>query len=821
MKQNKNIFLSLGSASALIIATMFASCTKAELEAPVAKHGAEIRFGIEKNIISKPLTKSGSESDSRVLIDYDPNDPNSIGLSMTVVDGIETPVSNLPATKGTQVTQKEQLTAFDVVSYFYADESAEDGSFVFEDVVSDGVNTTKTYYWPSFGEMNFIATYPVGLFGENGIKSIADADGHLQPFSYTIPEIVANQQDIMIAVTNDVDCTEGAPVPLQFKHLLAAVQFKVGKMVATRINSLTISGVKGGTVTMAYDADKDKWNYSSDEDVSYSPIYIKDLETKTPNIDTYGLAEGNYITSNENGMVMFVMPQVLEGANLYVSYTEQITGTTHECTATLTGHSWEAGKTLTYVINIDAETLQITIPTPPDADAHYVRIDMPYDFSGLNKFASEGITVSNVTAKASWLNDGSNTASSDKQSIYMKTSLTDLQAQGYYTDERWEVRYRVNSDGERTYTVGSENGPAKINDNLLGSSQLPNLQGNGTMYLFLDENNGTTDRNGKVEITATVKQNGKERTVTLGNGYFKQLCPSWNNNGIGVERFEDADVYPYGFSYNRVVTYTNTTAETLEKLLESDSWLGNMLGYGYLIWLYLTGGMEDEVLPDTEGLAPDFVVKGDEYAGFTKSFTLNYAALNDLDALVIDNDGLINTSLLYKFTGSTDLKELENQIDEALSGWEKKDVVTGSFPEDYAAYIALTRNRMREYYVEATSSEGTSSTEKAILHKENEGEGTGGINETGEDIIEWYLPSVVEAQSLYETGTGNETTPISPLNGIYWSSTAGTDPDPSITNNGYAYSYTYSNNAYTTNNPSQDRTSELKVRAVRKKPTAN
>lgn len=826
MKQNKNIFPSLSSAAALLIATMFASCTKAELEAPVVKQSAEIRFGIEKNIISKPLTKSGSESDSRVLVDYDPNDPNSIGLSMTVVDGIETPVSNLPATKGTQVTQKEQLTAFDVASYFFADAAAEDGSFVFEDIVSDGVNTTnKTYYWPSFGEMNFIATYPIGLFGENGIKSIADADGHLQSFSYTIPETVADQQDIMIAVTNDVDCTAGGQVPLQFKHLLSAVQFKVGKMVATRINSLTISGVKGGTVTMTYDAANDKWNYqASSNNVSYSPIYL--VAEDTPNVDTYGMAEGNYITNNDNNLVMFVMPQTLDGATLSLSYTEQITGTTHNCDATLTGHSWEAGKTLTYVININAETLQITIPTPPDADAHYVRVDMEYDFSGINNF--EGITVSNITAKASWLNDGSNTATADKQSIYLKksvtnangevtsTELTKLQQDGYYTDELWEVRYSVNSSGDRNYSVGSESGPELVDANILGVEELNNLVGKGFIHLFLDENNGTTDRNGKVEISATVKESGKSpRTVVLGNGNFKQLCPSWNNNGIGVERFEDDDVYPYGFSYNRVVTYTNTKAETLESLIEGGG-LGALIGIGYYIYLYLTGGIEEEVLPDTEGLAPDFVVKGDEYAGFTKSFTLNYGALNDIETTVNDNDGLVNTSLLYKFTGSTDLKELENQIDEALSGWDKTEVVTGSFPEDYAAYIALTRNRMREYYVRITSSQGTSETRKAILHKENEGDGTGGVNESGDDIIEWYLPSVVEAQSLYETGTGNETTPISPLNGIYWSSTAGSNPSSTSTY-GFAGSYTYQNNEYSTSNMSQSRADNLKVRAVRKR----
>jgi hypothetical protein len=128
---------------------------------------------------------------------------------------------------------------------------------------------------------------------------------------------------------------------------------------------------------------------------------------------------------------------------------------------------------------------------------------------------------------------------------------------------------------------------------------------------------------------------------------------------------------------------------------------------------------------------------------------------------------------------------------------------------------------MREVHTIITSSENPegNQTEQAILHKVNEGIGTGNVNETGDDIIEWFLPSSNEAISLIETGTGTESTPISPLNGIYWSSTAGVDPDSGT--NGYGYSYTYNNNVYSTNNPTQDRTSELKVRAVRKKPTAN
>ena len=122
---------------------------------------------------------------------------------------------------------------------------------------------------------------------------------------------------------------------------------------------------------------------------------------------------------------------------------------------------------------------------------------------------------------------------------------------------------------------------------------------------------------------------------------------------------------------------------------------------------------------------------------------------------------------------------------------------------------------MREYKTVITTKDGSSEVISAILHREGEGGTDNKGNESGSVIVEWYLPSYEEFLTLKETGTGIETTPISPLNGTYWSSTA-TD-DPASGTNGYAYSYTYSNNVYSTYKSNQDRTNELKVRAVRKK----
>lgn len=821
-----NIRPSLGIATALLFATMFASCTKVELEAPSVKYGAEISFGSVSVNSPKSQTKAASDSENKVIVAQDPTNTSSFGLDLAVTEGIETPKSNLPATKGTQVAG---INSFDVAAFYYADAS-QDGSLLFTETVTDGATGT-TYYWPSFGTLNFVAVYPAGILNGgnnadngNAVQTIADDSGNLQSFTYEIPSDIAQQQDVMVAVTKGVNNSEtGAPVPMNFKHLLSAVRFKVGKMLATRINSLTLSGVKGGEVTISYDSESDAWVYeASSDNVSYSPIYTVD---GAPNIDTYGLAEGNYITSNENEMVMFVMPQTLDGAKISINYTELITGTTQEnIEAILPLHSWVAGQTNTYIININAKTLQITIPTPPDADAHYVRVDMGYDLSGLDNYAGEGITISNVTATTRWENDGSNTASIDKQSIYMKTTLSEMQDQEFFTDELWRLEYTVDDKGNKTYTYGSADGPEFV-ENILGADHLTLTKGGqGSIYLFLDENDGTTDRNGVLELKATVTQNGNQpKEVVLGSGKFKQLCPSWNTSGVGVERFEDSEnTYPYGFSYNRIVTYTN---ESGNYYLALPAWLQALSR----IFMWLFGLTTDTILPDTDGMAEGFVTvnkQNDSFGGeIVTSIILNYSALNNVSSLTNEATGLNNTSLLYTYTGEIDLNELEAELDKSLDienddNWSKDTDETTRNPEDYAAFIALTCNRMRELEtIIHAADQPEKKTYKAILHRVGEGGSDGTGDETGAPIIEWYLPSSEEAKSLVETGTGLEATPISPLDGIYWSSTAGADPASGT--NGYAYSYTYSKNTYSTVNPNEDRTVEHKVRAVRKKPTSN
>ena len=127
--------------------------------------------------------------------------------------------------------------------------------------------------------------------------------------------------------------------------------------------------------------------------------------------------------------------------------------------------------------------------------------------------------------------------------------------------------------------------------------------------------------------------------------------------------------------------------------------------------------------------------------------------------------------------------------------------------------MALSRNRMYEKKTVVNSSEGNTTTYKAILYKD------GATDLEGNDIIEWYLPSSVEAENLKETGVDNEgnQSVIDDLDGTYWSSTAGSDLTPAKAN-----AFVFNANVYSSQNSGpKARTDKYKVRAVRKKPTAN
>ena len=670
-------------ASAIILAgsLFFSACSDEEIiDSPsLVPTGEGIFFGTSIGNGSQwapdVIGRSAKEEKQKPLVI---EGEDGFSITATVEDGIKMRNNEpKPQSRGTQVTQAANVKAFDVAAYKNVNNAYE---HYFTETVTDGVNPSEKRFWPSKGTVDFIATYPQGIFNEQFPTGAEYTDGF--SFNYTVKDNVEEQEDIMVAWPKGLNNGEnGEAVDLQFQHLLAAVQFKVGKMQLIKINSLSIEGVSGGIVTMTYNNENSTWSYSAtNTSTSYNIIYLD--EKNVPNIDTSGLAEGKYITNNDNGLMMLVMPQAL-GANqkITLNYTELITQETQNKEIIFKdelAHEWIAGRTTTYILNIDTEVASIEIPSPPDADAHYVRIDMNYDLSGLKTYTEQGIIISNIKAQARWLDNGTNTASKDKQNIFMRTDLTPTQAKGYFANELWEIEYSVNEDGTKTYTKGAEDAPERTDNNILGESVISSLtpESYGSIYLFLDENNGNTDRQGELVFTADVTQGGSTKNVTIGKGTFKQLCPSWNPNYVGVERFENDNLitnnYPFGFCYNRVISYTNGQAVTYDRLLEYSEFLAK--AYRFILWLF--GALVDDIIPNTEGMAKDFVaIEYTSDGDYIRKITFNFGALNQLDELTDSSNGLNNTMVLFNYTGGVDLADLETQFDKTLSERTKTEVV--------------------------------------------------------------------------------------------------------------------------------------------------
>lgn len=784
MKERKNLYLGISGWAILLASAMsFTSCADDDIiDSSQLTTGKGICFNIANdNEAWQPDSRTSKAESTTTFHSETPDDGFSI--TATTTNGIRSFVNTKPQSRGTQTKEPGNDWSYKVGAYYYANANATPADFFSENTSggltfgSEGVGTSS-YYWPQNGNISFFAVAPA--IENFNVPTAENIDA--PTLTYTIPSDISQQKDIMVAQTAAIN-TPGTSVGLNFQHLLAAVQFKVGKMQFIKINSLKVVGVRGGTISFT--------NNNGVWTPSLNAATTTEYDLSSLIADTSVLTTGDEITSNDNSSIMLVAPQTLpEGAKIVVNYTETITDLTYTKEATLSGE-WVAGKTTTYALNISGTDFgTVEIPRPDDQDAHYIMLHMSYNMGNLSNH------VSSVTATAQWLKDanGSDISgnSSTKSAISLKLveNLTETQKKGFWTDKQYQQTVTVkDNEGNKEYSEIT-----LANNNIIGSNDLTLTNLNeGTIVLFIEENNGTQDRTGELILTATLSTGKK---IIIGHSTFKQLCPSWNgttsNSSIGVERFEDGKTHPYGFAYNRKVTY---------KL----NWLGQLSAIAS--W-FADASLKNIVTPDDTFIKFNYGSTG--IFGWTGlvSVEINYSALNNIQLIASDADGRVNSKALYNKTGSVDFAEIETQLND--HGWLDNPTVapTGSeTPEDYAAFVALSYNRMYELKtITKASGQDDDISYKAILYKD----GANGL--TGNEIIEWYLPSSVEAQSLVETGTGEEDTAISPLNGTYWSSTAGSDEDA------YSHSYSFKDNTFVSINESAGRMTGYKVRAVRKKP---
>ena len=700
MKAYKNRYLT-GSLTALLSCLLLFSCSEDELFdrgcSPAGEYSDHISFGVSPDTGVQTRGAAGMGSGKGevagnfVLRAADA--PDTLCMQAVITDGINPSAEPQVVTRSTPIDSKDNFyNSFHVVAYWKKGDVPVTEQFYMDADVSEQVNnrwtTDNTYYWPGNGHtLQFYALTP----DDAGIRMPATpASTHLS--SYTVPQDVAEQRDILVATTEELSGNYNQAVPLTFEHICTAIKFETGsQMQPGSIRSVTLKGVK---TTGAYDMFSGKWTLTEDVG-NYTQELAKTMTgTETP---------GSEVTTAAQTFMM--LPQTLpQGATVEVVFVDDVTGNERPLSATIDGTEWPQGKTVTYKISISPEYELEFISEPEMQDAHYIIYPIH-------------IKAGDNIPGGSWT-----LTSTDPANVTLRSDLTTLTRRGFWVEE---------DKGEASITS------AAVGDDI-------------TVYAFLTENSGEATREINLELKPTNSTDAIPQTFTI-----SQLCPSWNG-ALGCERIEEYDEgftgYPWGFLWDSSMKITYDAEEV-------------SLGDRIILFFYL-GIINNE----------DFVSQDISIFPYYHHVVIDFSKISPLDVAMSPSEGQQNTLDIYNFDGINDASSMMDML-KAWGIHPDKELPTN--PTVFAARACALKNKFNK---EISTSQGKP-VERAVLKDEN---------------LVWYLPATNEAPQMQDADY--------PLEGDYWTSTA-------INDNQNAYKYTVGSST-----TSEIRTSNLHVRAVRKKP---
>lgn len=485
--------LTASIAAVLLSASLF-SCSSDDFLGKAETNTDGISFGVSTE--NGASTRANNSADGYTAARYtlrSDNSADTLCVRAVVTDGIGNDNAGRPATRAAM--QTNMYNDFKVVAA--VKENGNVGTQYYMDDVATKTGTnwvpSKVYYWPgSNRQLRFLAWAPT----DAAFQSVPN-NPNATTLQYTTPAEAKNQRDIVAAATgfisnpsNDATCT---PVGLQFKHLCTAVVIKTGKqMTAGTIKSVSLKGVKNSGT---YDMVSSVWTLNnSTADFTISPNQA--TTSTTPN--------GTNLNAGESTFML--LPQTLgTDSKLEVAFHDNISGRDRILSASLNGAEWPMGKTVTYRLSITPEYELKFVTEPTLQDAHYViyPIKIKVDPTLVDKNKRGEVVGGGWTLK------------STSPKVTLCKELTELTSLGYWVEE-----------DRGTQTIeGTETGEV-------------------TVYAFLEENITDAERDIVLELSPK-----KYPSATSAKFTIKQLCPSWNTQGLGCERFEDGD-YPWGFKWD-------------------------------------------------------------------------------------------------------------------------------------------------------------------------------------------------------------------------------------------------------------------------------
>lgn len=697
--------LTASIAAVLLSASLF-SCSSDDFLGKAETNTDGISFGVSTE--NGASTRANNSADGYTAARYtlrSDNSADTLCVRAVVTDGIGNDNAGRPATRAAM--QTSMYNDFKVVAA--VKENGNVGTQYYMDDVATKTGTnwvpSKVYYWPgSNRQLRFLAWAPT----DASFQSVPN-NPNATTLQYTTPAEAKNQRDIVAAATgfisnpsNDATCT---PVGLQFKHLCTAVIIKTGKqMTAGTIKSVSLKGVKNSGT---YDMVNSVWTLNnSTTDFTISPNQA--TTSTTPN--------GTNLNAGESTFML--LPQTLGAdSKLEVAFHDNISGRDRILSASLNGAEWPMGKTVTYRLSITPEYELKFVTEPTLQDAHYViyPIKIKVDPTLVDKDKKGKVVGGGWTLK------------STSPKVTLCKELTELTSLGYWVEE-----------DRGTQTIeGTETGEV-------------------TVYAFLEENITDAERDIVLELSPK-----KYPSATSAKFTIKQLCPSWNTQGLGCERFEDGD-YPWGFKWDSSMKITYDMSEA-----GGTGFWGPLRRWIMKIQIKYYGDKYKDYITYTT------------YWGQLKTLTIDFSKVPNLDVADSPDDGNLNTWELYNFNGISDVTGLMAQLEE----WGgKADKVLEQNPAEYAARMCTMKNKFNK---EKIAQEGNNVAYRPVLKREN---------------LVWYLPAKNEFSMVVDNDY--------PLNGNYWTSTA------SEIAHDNENSYKYLQNSGSSLNI---RTDKFHVRAVRKK----
>ena len=517
----------------------------------------------------------------------------SLPMGVYVEDGIRSTISDAE-TRGTVITDEAGITNFNVwaaltktddsvINYFsniaYKKES---------DNIFYPVHEADEYYWPGSGKLDFVA---VANTPASGFTTTMTGN-KLTSFDYTVPADATAQNDIMVAIADEVDGNLGASVPLEFKHIMSAVNIQIGSISAGTIESITLKGVYDkGTFNIA----TRKWSVDTSSTKNYTVKFAGGGDSFTT---TGNQAAGTNINADD-ATFLFIPQEPGEGAVMDVVFNNG--DKTETVSASIAGDIWDMAKTVNYRISIDESFTLLVEPTGKKLDAHYIITDV--------NVTVKGITNWQITAVA---NDNA------EVTILPYDEANPLAQAGFWTDKEVD-------------TNGVEGNSARGTNSYTGSGDITAKH----FVLFIPENISDSDRQISIILSSTT--DGSTATTTK---VLLQKYPNWTANDIGWEVVDDDEAGKYGFKWTRKVSY-------IFPYKLGSNWTG--AHYTEDEARALIQGFIDQYD------AGDYVTYDTfTHNWFTTRMyiQIDYTKLNNISGATSSSDGLANTLALYDLAGS-------------------------------------------------------------------------------------------------------------------------------------------------------------------------